>query len=276
MDKTDILIVEDEEVVCAAARKILRSESISVDVVGDVESAIPRLADGNYRGLLTDLMLPGASGFDLLEQLRVEQPQLPVVIMTGYATLEIAINSFRQGAFDIIPKPFDSVELAGIASRVLRYAARMEGIQDKESVAAATGVSPDEMPRYFLGQHSWTTMDADGSFTIGVGETFPGLLDELEWIELPACGDELTQGDCLAKALSKSEKMYRIWSPLSGRVLSANADVEKDADLLCREPRGEGWLVRILPERLEQELELLSQRVWRPLSAGEGRPGASH
>jgi CheY-like chemotaxis protein len=79
-----------------------------------------RLRKFEHRVVLCDLMLPGFSGFDLLERVTGELPGLPVILITGYATIENALRAFKKGAFDFLPKPFDVPELLGVVRRALR------------------------------------------------------------------------------------------------------------------------------------------------------------
>ena len=107
----DVLLVEDEAVVRAAVERILRPEGLTLDRVEDVDGALARLRKVEHRVVLSDLMLPGFSGFDLLERVTGERPQVPVILITGYATIENALAAFKKGAFDFLPKPFDVPEL---------------------------------------------------------------------------------------------------------------------------------------------------------------------
>ena len=110
----DVLLVEDEPVVREAAARILRPEGLTLDRVEDVDGALARLRRVEHRVVLSDLMLPGFSGFDLLERVTGERPHLPVILITGYATIENALAAFKKGAFDYLPKPFDVAELLGL------------------------------------------------------------------------------------------------------------------------------------------------------------------
>ena len=116
----DVLLVEDEAVVRAAVERILRPEGLTLDRVEDVDGALARLRKVEHRVVLSDLMLPGFSGFDLLERVTGERPQVPVILITGYATIENALAAFKKGAFDFLPKPFDVPELLGVVRRALK------------------------------------------------------------------------------------------------------------------------------------------------------------
>jgi CheY-like chemotaxis protein len=262
MTRTDILIVEDEKVVGAAAKRILGSEGMSVQVVVDVESALPLLTEQEFTVVLSDLMLPGASGFDLLDHMTANYPDVPFVLMTGYATVENAAKAFEQGAFDILPKPFDSVELVGTMCRTMRFAGRTENCAESNAKTAEV-VESNAPERYYLGEHSWAEIEPDGTVKIGAAETFCGLLNDLQWVELPEAGNDLRQGTRAVRMLSEREEVYRVWAPLTGTVLTVNEQLEAHPNLVHQQPHGDGWLVRMFPERLEEELKVLQKRKWK-------------
>lgn len=255
----DVLIVEDEPVVREAARKILAEEGLSSALAHDVDDAIATLEGTRCRVVLSDLMLPGASGLDLLDLTRKRWPGTEVVVITGYATLDNALAAFRRGAFDFVPKPFDIGELLSVVRRALRFSARSRELRSGPAASPAR-LSDQVNQSWFLGRHSWAGLHADGWATLGVAETFPHLMGAIERVELPAAEEHLTQGKLLARIFDTEENVYRVWSPLSGLVLSTNPRIRDSVHLIDLEPFGEGWLVRIIPDDLERERELLHSR----------------
>ena len=248
----DVLVVEDDGVVLTAVARLCRSEDLQVDEIYSVEGAVASLAETGYRLALVDLMLPGRSGIELLEVLRAEHPATPVVMISGYATSENALRSLQLGAFDFLPKPFDTAELIGVVRRGLRFTERRSREGDEiEAVAAAR--------RYFLGRHSWATLDEDGTATVGAAESFEGTLGGPSRITLRGAGDRVTRGRMLAQ-LESGDEVHRVWSPLSGLILAVNPELVITADLLNREPFGSGWLVRIVPDDPQDELTALTLR----------------
>ncbi len=248
----DVLVVEDDGVVLAAVARLCRSEDLRVDEHGSVDGALASLAETGYRLALVDLMLPGRSGIELLEALRAEHPATPVVMISGYATSENALRSLQLGAFDFLPKPFDIAELIGVIRRALRFAGKRPR-QGEETAAAAAA------RRYFLGRHSWATLDADGTATIGAAESFQGTLGGPSRITVGGIGDHVTRGRKLAQ-LERGGEVHRVWSPLSGLIVAVNPELEITADLLDRDPFGSGWLVRIVPADPQDELSALTLR----------------
>ena len=247
----DVLIVEDDAVVLTVVARLCRSEGLRVDEIDSVDGALASLAETDYRLVLVDLMLPGRSGLELLEVLAADHAATPVIMISGYATSENALKSLQLGAFDFLPKPFDVAELLGVVRRGLRYGeGRSAGGQDEAAAADR---------RHFLGCHSWAVLDADGMATVGAGETFRGVLGDAERIELPAAGNHVIQGRELAW-IEGSEEAHRIWSPLSGLVVAVNVELTGRVDRVDRFPFSSGWLARIVPAELENELLALTLR----------------
>ncbi len=254
----DVLLVEDEPVVREAAARILRPEGLTVDRVEDVAGALARIRKAKHRVVLTDLMLPGFSGFDLLERVTGERPDLPVILITGYATIENALAAFKKGAFDFLPKPFDVPELLGVVRRALKAVELGAWHALPPAAPGSGGELPGE--RYFLGQHAWVALDG-GTATCGLAESWPGLLAPIRELVLPEPGARLTQGLACVELVTADESIHRVWAPLGGTVLEVNPAVREDPDLLNRAPFSSGWLVRVAPADLETELDALTRRA---------------
>jgi CheY-like chemotaxis protein len=251
----DILIVEDEPVVTRAADRILETLGLRSASAKDVEEAAAWLERQAFRVVVTDLKLPGRSGFELLGIAARKSPAPPVIIITGYATTENALESFRLGAFDFIPKPFDVPELLGVVQRALRCFDRIAS----DAAPATAGDTPRER-RYFLGQHSWVLLDEDGSGTLGVAATFQGVVGVLTAIEFPTPGEGTVQGQCFCLLSTIDRLVHRVWAPLSGQVIATNQDVVGELELIDRDPYHSGWLARIIPAALDKELPNLTRR----------------
>lgn len=263
----DVLLVEDEPVVREAAARILRPEGLTLDRVEDVAGALARLRKADHRVVVADLMLPGFSGFDLLERVTGERPALPVILVTGYATLENALAAFKRGAFDFLPKPFDVPELLGVVRRALA-AVELGRWRSQPPAEPDEGAGTGE--RRFLGQHAWVAVDG-GVATCGLAESWPGLVAGLSELRLPRPGDQLTQGLAFAELAAGDDAIHRVWAPLGGTVIDVNSRLQEDPDLLNRAPFTSGWLVRVAPSDLAHELDALTLRTaTAPAVAGGG------
>jgi DNA-binding response OmpR family regulator len=102
----NILIVDDDEGLLSVLKHLFAKDGISVATSRDGEEAITRCRNERFDLVITDLMLPRASGLDVLREVRRIHGDLLVILITGYASLETAIQAIREGAYDYITKPF--------------------------------------------------------------------------------------------------------------------------------------------------------------------------
>ena len=106
MGKTSILVVDDEAVVREGVRRILSASGFHVETSASGRAALDMLQQADFDAVITDLKMPGMSGLEVLKAIKVLQPDVPVIIITGYSTVESAVEVMKHGAFDYIPKPF--------------------------------------------------------------------------------------------------------------------------------------------------------------------------
>jgi len=246
----DILVIDDEPVILEAARRILEAEGFEVDRAADEETARTKVAEIDYRVVLCDLMLPGVRGFELVEKIQERLPQTPVILITGFATLEHEVNGFQRGVFDFIPKPFDVAELLGVVKRGL-------GFGDATRSGAPHGaltVGTDSTNAYTLGDHAWVILESDGRARIGLGRTFAALGTGFEQVELPAVGDDALQGNRIVRIVTRDQLIHRVWAPLSGKVIETDSRALDDPSAICS-----SWLITLMPSDPEVELLRLTQ-----------------
>jgi len=106
-----ILVADDDAVIREGLRRILTAEGYEVEAVSNGRSALERLEQNRFRLLVTDLKMPGMSGLEVLKAIRSCQPELPVVLITGYAAIDNAVEAMKNGATDYLAKPFANEEL---------------------------------------------------------------------------------------------------------------------------------------------------------------------
>jgi DNA-binding NtrC family response regulator len=117
--KARILIVDDEEIVRESLSGWLEQEGYHVETAADGPTGLARLGDGVWSILLVDLKMPGMDGLQVLEAARKQQPDLSVVMITAYATVETAVKAIKLGASDYIVKPFDPEELSLLIQKIV-------------------------------------------------------------------------------------------------------------------------------------------------------------
>jgi DNA-binding NtrC family response regulator len=117
--KTRILIVDDDDVSCRLFAEVLEGEGHEVHEAHSGEEALDRLRAEHYDLLLVDIRMPGITGLDVTRTVRQEQPDLPVIVMTAFGSIETAVEAIHEGAFDYVSKPMNLDELKKIVSRAL-------------------------------------------------------------------------------------------------------------------------------------------------------------
>jgi DNA-binding NtrC family response regulator len=132
-----ILVVDDEPVVQDAVRWLLRSQGYDVDTAGNGEEALSRIAHREFDVVVSDIKMPGLNGLDVLERSRALKPNLSVILMTGYASLETAIEALRLGASDYLRKPFELDDLTLSVERALRGHRAPDPVRSRQLPAAA-------------------------------------------------------------------------------------------------------------------------------------------
>jgi len=114
-----VLVVDDELGIREGCRRALTPHGFEVDMAENGPTGLRKLREGLFDVLLLDAMMPGMSGLEVLEQARQLDPNLICIIITGYATVELAMQAIRQGAHDFIAKPFTSELLLQVINREL-------------------------------------------------------------------------------------------------------------------------------------------------------------
>jgi two-component system, response regulator FlrC len=122
----DVLVIDDEQVVRDAVRRVLEADGLVVATAGDAASGLAHAAVSECRLVLCDIMLPDRSGHEVLAALRARRPELPVVLITGYATPDHAARAHDDGAADFLAKPFEVDELLDVVRRALAVGAAAE------------------------------------------------------------------------------------------------------------------------------------------------------
>jgi len=119
----DILVIDDEVAVNNNIRKILAKKGYQVDQAITKDEALEKIQAKTYLLVLLDLKIPGVKGLDLLKAVRDRNPSTRVIIITGYASIETAVESARLGAIGYLPKPFTPNEIRTATDQALQLAA---------------------------------------------------------------------------------------------------------------------------------------------------------
>jgi FixJ family two-component response regulator/glycine cleavage system H lipoate-binding protein len=274
--KKRALVVDDEEVVCRSVKRILEKKNLEVDAALNATEALEKIAKEDYGVVITDLMMPKITGMELLKRIKKSKPEIPVIMITGYATIRTAVQAIKLGAFDYIPKPFTPEELSSVTIRALEreriYKEEAEEMEEAVEKIKPSGEAPREAPAaigvveeeviiegdlYCMPEHSWARVGKDGNVTVGMEEMFRRTAGDIVNIDLPFEGDDVHQGDVCVRVTSHDRHIHKLWSPITGKVLKVNEALSEDCSPLKRDPRGAGWLIIVAPANLEEDLENL-------------------
>jgi DNA-binding NtrC family response regulator len=116
-----LLVIDDEPALRQALKEILAAEGYDVECLPDGESGLRRLKEQPFDLVLSDLVLPGLGGMEILEFLVGHRPECPCLIITGYGTIKNSVTAMRLGAYDYLTKPVDAQELRLVVARALEY-----------------------------------------------------------------------------------------------------------------------------------------------------------
>jgi DNA-binding NtrC family response regulator len=137
MRRACVLVVDDKESVLEVMSTILR-DSYEVTTAADAAAALALMAQRPFDVVLTDVRMPGVTGFDLLDSVKRIAPDTSVVMMTGYASIPDAVSAMRRGAFDYVAKPLEAEEVCLVIARALQQREQREVTTDfKEALIAA-------------------------------------------------------------------------------------------------------------------------------------------
>jgi nitrogen regulation protein NR(I) len=114
-----ILVVEDDESIQNVLHAFLSGKGFEVTLAQNGGAALEQLRAENFDLILTDLVMPGRGGMDVLKAATASQPDIPVIVMTGFATVQTAVEAMKMGAYDYLTKPFNLDELMIVLDKAL-------------------------------------------------------------------------------------------------------------------------------------------------------------
>jgi len=146
----NLLIVDDERSIREACREVAQSLGFSAQIADSAEQAYRALESQSYDAVLLDLRLPGAGGLDALRRIKDRRPEAVVIVVTGYGTVQSAVQAMKNGAYDYVTKPFSVDELKLLLERVashlkLKSENRLlrEKVKSKQGFGGIVGRAPE-------------------------------------------------------------------------------------------------------------------------------------
>jgi signal transduction histidine kinase len=117
MQDNVVFVIDDDEIIRLSCEQILRKSGYKVETFGNGYEGIERLKQARPQLLVVDIKMPELDGFEVIKIVRKIDPDVVIVVITGYATIETAVDAMKMGAYDFLPKPFTPSELRLIIER---------------------------------------------------------------------------------------------------------------------------------------------------------------
>lgn len=266
-----ILAVDDEHIVLDSFRKILVLAGFSVDTVDNGPEALTMLRSNDYDFLFTDLKMPEMDGVEVVKAAKHLRPDMDVAVITGYGTIETAVETMQFGATDYVQKPFTEEELVAIANRLLikrqaRQEAQRRPVVRVVAPAVAETVANGEycVPggAFVSPGHTWARLDPGGQVWMGLDDFARKALHAVDRVELPVPGTHIKRGEPLFTVHRGAESL-KFLAPLTGELTQTNEALKRQPQLVMQSPYDRGWTCLVRPADLAAELEGL--RIGRPV-----------
>ncbi len=257
-EKINILVIDDERIVLDSIAKILKNEPYySLTLCQSPEESKQFIQNNNYQIILTDLMMPEIDGLEILKIAKERNNQTQVIMITGYATINTALQAMQLGAFDYLSKPFTKDELKRVIQR---------SVDSISMISVEHTLKHSEMKREGqfggltgIGKYCWLMREDDGDVLIGIERSLLYSIGYIQTIYLPSKGDELRQGSVFFQIFSNDLRAHSVTSPLSGIVKEVNQSVLDDPNNALSDPYETGWLIRLKPNNFDEEVKLLGR-----------------
>ena len=271
--KARILAVDDEAVVLDSFRRILVLEGYNVDTVETGPEALGLVQRRDYDFVFTDLKMPDMDGVEVVKAVKHLRPDVDVVVITGYGSIETAVQTLQHGACEYVQKPFTADELSEFARKLLiKHQARIDA-QRQPSVRVVSPEMADVVPAseycvpggaFISPGHAWVRIEPEGQVRVGLDDFIRKALGSITEVGLPARGTVVHAGGPLV-TLKGSAGSIHLASPLSGRVTHDNAGLRTAPEAMIESPYDRGWLCMIEPSDLAGELSSL--KIGEPVVA---------
>jgi len=269
--KARILAVDDEPVILDSFRKILVLAGYNVDTVESGPEALGLVQRNDYDFVFTDLKMPGMDGVEVVKGVRHLRPDVDVAVITGYATIETAVETMKFGASDYVQKPFTEEELVEFARKLLiKREARLEA-QRRPTVRVVAPSTAETAAAHefcvpggaFVSEgHSWARIEPTGQVRIGLDDFARKALRTVKEVEPPQLGETIHRGEPLFTVKFQDRKVA-FAAPLSGRVVRTNETLALEPNRVIQSPYDRGWVCLIQP--IDLAGELASLRIGRPV-----------
>jgi CheY-like chemotaxis protein len=261
--KARILAVDDEAVVLDSFRRILVLEGYSIDTVQSGPEALSLVQRHDYDFVFTDLKMPDMDGVEVVKAVKHLRPDVDMVVITGYGTIETAVQTMQHGACEYVQKPFTADELAEFVNKLLvKRQARIEA-QRQPTVRVVSPSQAEDTPAneycvpggaFIAPGHTWVRIEPDGNVRVGIDDFASKALGAIGEVLLPRPGTEVRRLEPLF-TVRHGDESVQFLAPVGGKVMDANSGVVADSGRIAHSPYKDGWICRLEPTDLTAELQ---------------------
>ncbi len=263
--KARILCVDDESVILDSFRRILVLDGYCVDTVEQGREALGLIQTHSYDFVFTDLKMPEMDGLEVTKSVKHLRPDIDVVIITGFATVETAVDCMKFGAMDYVQKPFTEDELLEFVkkllikredriSKTLKPKVHITHLQD--TIGAKTPEFQIPGGVFISDGHCWANVSEDGTAKIGLDDFAKKIIGKIDSVGLPNLGMVVKKGQSLFN-ITQGQRTISFKSPISGKVKEVNKFINSELDSLEISPYDRNWICEIDADELDSELPTL-------------------
>ena len=263
--KARILAVDDESIILDSFRKILVVAGYSIDTVEKGREALGLILKNDYDFVFTDLKMPEMDGLEVTKAVKHLRPDIDVIVITGYASIDTAVETMKFGAMDYVQKPFTEDELIAFFNksllkrrdrierqmkptvRLITPAIKESGSQREFNVPAGVFVSQN---------HTWLNVELNGTARVGIDDFVRKTIGKIDAVELPKLNAEIKKGELLF-SIKRDSNTFDITSPISGKVSLINTEHIEHPELIALSSFELSWMCCIEPSNLSEELHSL-------------------
>ena len=183
MEKRKALVIDDEQIVLDSVATLLRDEGFDVDVSLNGREGLDWAIERKYDVILSDIRMPDIGGMRVLRDVKRIHPSLPVIMITGYASVDSAVQSMKLGAADYIEKPFEPEQLIDSVNRALGVSPEVEeqGLIHREEVSKV--LERAESDDDFFMNLLENSVDALEEYDLTKAEKLAIVTGDARWIE---------------------------------------------------------------------------------------------
>ncbi|HID40007.1 MAG TPA: response regulator [Calditrichaeota bacterium] len=260
--KAKILAVDDEPIILDSFRKILVLDGYSVDTVESGKEAISLLKNHHYDFVFTDLKMPEMDGVEVTKTVKNIRPDIDVIIITGYATVETAVETMKYGAMDYVQKPFSEDELLDLVNKSLikrtekikdklRPRVQIIRLSEKENSISNEFLIPGGV---FISEgHTWMSIDQGGTVLVGLDDFARKVIGQIDSIDFPNLGMHVQRGKTLFSII-QDNRAIPFKSPISGTVSKINNALAQDKDKFSVTPYEKNWICKIETDDIDTDI----------------------